>query len=395
MKKYFIFIFSIVLTIGAYLLNSCTKMDHFYKDYITERIYIGKPDSVWVQPGDQKALIGMLTPRDAEAKQVTIKWSASDSLTFPINRDHETQEYIIENLSENDYTFNIFTEDGTGNRSLEIEMSTKVSGDNFRNSIQNRQLSHSVVFPDSVALFWASRFSETLVRSEVEFTDKNGQSQKIISSPQETLNMLKNIDQTKPIWIQTAHLASPNAFEFFLTEATQLDLEETKRNTLTFETTGYLDAAYIDFKFVRFFEESEVPEPKATDIDMAYALGAGSRGNLFTIDGTGFSAFASSWQDAINAWPIRNPGNLKLERGQAALDLYNSLDEMDRNQMKSAYDNSTATPTFRLSSLTVNDVILLHSSARDLYVAVKVIGTPPATSGTYGNFDIEFKVSRP
>src|SRR5699024_2415421 len=105
--------------------------------------------------------------------------------------------------------------------------------------------SHSVVFPDSVALFWASRFSETLVRSEVEFTDKNGQSQKIISSPQETLNMLKNIDQTKPIWIQTAHLASPNAFEFFLTEATQLDLEETKRNTLTFETTGYLDAAYI------------------------------------------------------------------------------------------------------------------------------------------------------
>src|SRR5699024_9630274 len=153
----------------------------------------GKPDSVWVQPGDQKALIGMLTPRDAEAKQVTIKWSASDSLTFPINRDHETQEYIIENLSENDYTFNIFTEDGTGNRSLEIEMSTKVSGDNFRNSIQNRQLSHSVVFPDSVALFWASRFSETLVRSEVEFTDKNGQSQKIISSPQETLNMLKNI----------------------------------------------------------------------------------------------------------------------------------------------------------------------------------------------------------
>lgn len=155
------------------------------------------------------------------------------------------------------------------------------------------------------------------------------------------------------------------------------------------------DAPTFGVLYVQTFLEANVPTPVGADIDMCYALGAGSRGNMFAMDGTGFSAFASAWQAAINAWDVRNVARLKLNRGEDALTLYEGLDENNRTQMIAAYENSSATASTRLSSLMVDDIILLHSSDRGLYVAMKVLATPPAVSGAPGNFTVEIKVSRP
>lgn len=395
MRQHIISIIGSVFCAGMLLLASCTKEDHYYKDYVIQRTYIGKPDSIWIQPGDQRVQIGMLTPKDAEARDLVIHWNNTDSVVLPIDHDAETQAVIIGGLEERSYVFNAYTIDRKGNRSLPMELSTTVYGDAYRGSIRDRNLSHSVVFPDSIALVWNAAQLETLFGVEIEFTDKDGEKQQVFSRASTLVSVFHDADADEPISVRSVYRPHVNAFEYFYTDPVEVDLAATKRSSLTFSSNGYLDAVYVDFKLVRTFLESEVPVPMAADIDMCYALGAGSRGNLFAMDGDGFGAFAANWQALINSWAVQNVGRLKLNRGAAALALYDELDETDRSQMVAAYEDSESVPSTRLSSLRVDDVIFLHSVDRDLYIAIKVTGTPPAENGALGNFVIDFKVSRP
>ncbi|SEM65103.1 protein of unknown function [bacterium A37T11] len=370
-------------------------MDYYYKDYIIERTYVGKPDSIWVKPGNKRVQIGLLTPKDVDAKDLVVHWGSTDSVILTIDHTLDKQSIIIDNLVEQDYVFNAYTRDKLGNHSLPMELSTTVYGDNFKSTILPLVLNYSVVFPDSIALVWDTAPSlETLFGSEIQYTDNAGIQQTFIS-PLKPITIFHDADPNKPISVRTAYIPDSNAFEYFYTEPVVLDMVATKKSSLTFSSAGYKDAAYVDFKFVRTFLSQDVPAPIGKDIDMCYALGGGSRGNFFTMDGTGFSAFTPEWQSGIASWPVRNVTKLKLERNGTALSIYDGLDELNRSQMIAAYDNSTAVESTRLSSLAVNDIIFLHSADRGIYVAIKVISTPPDITGAPGNFVIDFKVSRP
>lgn len=382
--------------VGVLFLTSCTKQDHFYKDYLIERTYIGMPDSIWIKPGDQRVLIEWYTPKDGQAKDMVIR-NGSDSIVVEIDHTVDKQSVIIDNLEERDYVFNAYTSDRLTNRSLLMELSTQVYGDNYREAMTDRNLSHSVVFPtDSLALVWNNLGRpETLYGAEVEFTDNSGTKQQVFSSAPDNVIMLYDVDKDNPITFRSVYRPHENAFDNFYRDEIVVDLVTTKLNTLTFSSTGYLDGYYVDFNLIRRFLIDNIPRPIGENIDMAYALGAGSRGNLFTMDGTGFSAFASTWQDRISNWDVRNYARMKLDRTADAKDLYEALDENNREQMIAAYDNSAGAASTRLSSLAVDDIIFLHSADRGIYVAMKVVGTPPPVSGALGDFTIEFKVSRP
>lgn len=394
MKRNIVSIMGWTLCSWVLLFAACTKMDYYYKDYIIERNYVGKPDSIWIHPGDQRVQIGMLTPKDAEAKEWIIRWDTKDSLVVPIDREVPEQTVIIDKLEERDYVFNAYTSDQKGKRSLPMELSCPVYGPAFRGTIQNRVLSHSVVFPDSVALVWNPMVSNTLYGVEIRYTDKAGVEQTTSMSSGSLVNIVKDVDLTVPVSVRTMFRPHVNAFDYFYTAPQTVDIATTGRHSLILVSDAYQNAEYIDFKFARVFLEADVPKPLGPDIDMAYTLGGSSRSNLFTMAGEGFKAFADNWQAAINFWRIRNAGSLKLDRTAGALATYNGLDEMNRTQMVAAYENSTANPLDRISSLRVNDVIYLHSKDRDIYVAMKVTGVPPAVSGAYGTFSFDFKVSR-
>lgn len=396
MRKRIHAIYSAIFCIGILFFSSCTKMDHFYKDLIVERVYIGKPDSIWVQSGENRVKINFVPPRDAEVKDLIVRWDGGrDSVVVPMNYGSDYQSFIIDNLEERDYMFDAYTTDRKGKRSLPLEMSTPVFGAHFRSTIEKRPFSHSVVFPDSIALLWENMASETLYGVEIDFTDKNGQKQKTFSRSSSAVSVFLDADPNKPVAVKTVFRAHPNAFEYFYTEPVNIDLVATKRNKLTLVSSAYQNAEYIDFKYVRAFLQAEVPRPVGSDVDMAYTLGGSSKSNLFTMDGAGFSAFNADWQLAINQWPVRNSARLKLNRGAAALALYDGLDEMNRSQMVAAYDNSAVAAQDRVFNLLVGDVILLKSTTRNIYVAMKVLAVPPATANTYGKLEMELKISRP
>lgn len=395
MRKNIVSILGGLFCTGVLFITSCTKMDHFYKDYVIERTYTGKPDSIWIQPGDGRIQIGMLTPKDPAAKNIVVRWNQTDSIVMAIDHDATQNFIVIDNLEERDYIFNAYTVNDLGARSLPMELSTNVYGDNFRNTMRERAFTHSVVLGDSIAVIWApsTLLPEIVLGNEIKFTDKNGAPQQVFEPRSKVITILHEVDPTKPITVRTVNRPHSNAFENFYTAALDLDLVETKRNTLTFSSTSYTDAVYVDFHYLRTFLEAGLPTPLGADIDVAYALGAGSRGNLFAMDGTGFGSFASAWQTFIDTWPVQNVGRMKLVKNAGAQ--YDVLDETDRGQMMAAYTSSTATASTRLQSLAVNDLVLMHVVDKDLYVAMKVIATPPPVSGALGDLVIEVKVSRP
>ena len=397
MRKNIISIINGVFCAGIVLLGSCTKMDHFYKDFVIERTYIGMPDSIWIEPGDQRVLIGWRTPKDGQAKDMVVRWGNTDSVIFAIDADEDRQSIIIDNLEERDYTFIAYTSDRMGHRSLLMELNTEVFGDNYRASIRDRDLSHAVVFPvDSIAFIWNSLGQlETLFGTQIEFTNKSGTKQQVFSSVSEAVSMIQDVDPDQPISVRTVYRPHENALDNFYMDPVEIDLVETKRNTLTLSSATYQNADFIDFNLARVFLEKDLPAPTGYNIDLCYALGNSLRGNFLTIDGNGFAGFASAWQDVISNWPIRNVATIKRQTTDGARAVYDSLDETDRDQMKAAFDEATASALQRVYPLNTGDIVFLYSADRDLYVAMKVLKGAPTTAGVYGEMEIEFKISRP
>lgn len=395
MRKNIISMLGYMFCAGVLFLASCTKQDHFYKDYIVERIYTGKPDSIWIQPGDQRLVVGWLTPSDIEAKDMVIRYGTGDSVVVVIDRNMEKQSVVIEGLEERDYTVHAYTSNRSTTQSLLMELSTTVYGDRYRSTVQNMALSHTVVFPDSIGLVWnLVGQPDDLYGTEIEFTNKSGVKQTVFLHRSE-INVLHDVDPNEPIIARGAYRPHPQAFEYFYTAPIMVDLEQTARNSFTFGGGGYTKAVYIDFQWLRTFEYDFLPRPLGNEIDLCYVLGAAAtRGNFITMDAdpSVFGAFNADWRDGISQWPFRREVNIKRSVGAGAVTLYDSLDETDRGQMIAAYENSTNAETKRLTLLAVDDIILLHSVERDLYVAMKVI---KVADGVSDDFTVEFKVSRP
>ncbi len=123
--------------LGLVLLSAfwgaCTEMDA-YKDFVREgeKTYSGKVDSLTVIGGDNKVMIWGLLKADPKITEARISWSAgSESVTIPIDRTTgvDTIKYIIDEMSENNYTFEVVTIDRNGNESVPVYASGSSYGE--------------------------------------------------------------------------------------------------------------------------------------------------------------------------------------------------------------------------------------------------------------------------
>ena len=389
-----------ILGLGALLmviLNSCTKSDHFYKDYIIERTYVGKVDSVWIKPGENRMKMYWLNSKDLSANKLVLYWNDNkDSVIAPIDHAQDTGSFLLNNLEEGDYLFNIISTDTKGNRSLPIEKSVTIYGNTYRNGLLNQGIDHVVLFRDSAIILWNSIGTKTLLMgNEITYTDKDNKEQIVFAPHNSLITTIYNVDTTKEASVRSLYKPDGKALDDIYSNSAEFRLAEKEIHSFRLvSNSAWENGELIDFKLVRKFTESNMPSPKAKDIDICHLRGGGSKHNFLTINSANYSAFGSSYQDAVNSWSIRNKSvMIKMGNGTQAKNVYDGLNEFDKDGMEEAFENAKmeyGAGTERLTLLNTGDIILIHAIDRQMYIAVKVAYSEPD-----GIMDIEFKVSRP
>jgi len=193
------------LILAASFLFSCTKMDATYKDFIKtgEIVYTGRVDSLKAFPGRNRMKLSWLLVSDPKITKNVVYWNdKADSLVMDVVKTTNTDTItaIIANLPEHTFTFQVYTYDNAGHKSIRSEIIGSVYGDNYANSLVNRPISSSVynVTTKNLAITWVG-VSEKAVIMETTFTDNAGVIQKVTEIPVFDPNYPNRPNAFKPI----------------------------------------------------------------------------------------------------------------------------------------------------------------------------------------------------
>ncbi|WP_176146142.1 DUF4998 domain-containing protein [Parapedobacter luteus] len=135
-----------VLLLAVVLLllgQACEKMEDTYAQYLQggEIIYPGKADSLRAFPGDQRIALQWLIVSDPKVVRTVVYWNnGTDSITVPIQKsaDIDTITVILPDMEEGLYTFDVYTYDSLGNRSVGSQVIGEVYGETYHQTISNR-----------------------------------------------------------------------------------------------------------------------------------------------------------------------------------------------------------------------------------------------------------------
>ena len=132
----------LLLTLSVLSIHSCTEMNSIHERYLDgEIVYSGKLDSLQVRPGYYRAQIDGQTTFLGNSKKVYVEFEDRKE-SFQIDEElDDIFSFIIENLDEQTYEFDIQTEDEYGNLSIPQIVAGKSVGNNFINNQESRKLS--------------------------------------------------------------------------------------------------------------------------------------------------------------------------------------------------------------------------------------------------------------
>ncbi|WP_147676549.1 DUF4998 domain-containing protein [Algibacter pacificus] len=208
-------------------LNSCSDQEEDdFKKFLEggEILYTGKIDSLEVYSGKNRMLLeGMLNP-DPKVTSFKVSWANGEgSITVPVEPEDIAKpfSYVIDNLEENIYNFEIRTFDNEENSSIPVFITGKVYGDRYKNSLINRPLlKQDLQESDNSALieFAPVDLTSGILFSELEYTDSNNELKTFtIPLDSETL-ILENFNAGNTFKYRTAFIPEETAIDTFYTE---------------------------------------------------------------------------------------------------------------------------------------------------------------------------------
>ncbi|MDR2773446.1 MAG: DUF4998 domain-containing protein [Tannerella sp.] len=188
MKKFIELIKQTAIAVAALAaLYSCSEMNDKHEQYLDgEIIYAAMVDSAFMYPGRERAEIEVLI-RSQRIETVRIFWNSySDSTDLDINGQVGTFSTTIEDLLEQDYIFNVVSIDEFGNRSLPVEVSGRVYGDNYQSGLIDRSIRWISPTANGLTVQWGSTVS-SVAGVEIVYTNIEGNSQTFRASAEETI----------------------------------------------------------------------------------------------------------------------------------------------------------------------------------------------------------------
>lgn len=165
----------ILLFLSIVGIYSCSDADEYLK-YTEggEVLYTGTLDSLKILPGKNRVKVEALIIGDPKISDIKIYWSNNKkSISIPVTRTQgvDTVSYIIEDLEENIYNFEIRTFDKDGNSSIPKYTSSEVFGERYQESLFNRPIVSNVLIESNLIVNFADMdLSSGVFGLELDYT---------------------------------------------------------------------------------------------------------------------------------------------------------------------------------------------------------------------------------
>jgi hypothetical protein len=214
------------ILLAVVLATSCSDMDADYEKYFIqgEHVYAAKVDSVAPRPGKQRILLEMFV-ESYRVSTARVFWNnRADSLDFAIDGPGK-YEAFLENMAERSYIFQIISFDEFGNRSLPVEVSSRVYGENYQARLVNRPMRTASVNNAGVAsITWGEAdISGGTYASEVRYTDQDGNIKVQNVSVDELSSVIADIKPNTAFEYRTVYQPDSLSIDLFYTDYATVD----------------------------------------------------------------------------------------------------------------------------------------------------------------------------
>ncbi|GEP98883.1 hypothetical protein CCY01nite_51430 [Chitinophaga cymbidii] len=206
------------------LASACRKMDDFRKEYLGNGAitYAGKIDSVKIHPGNGRLMISGLLIGDPKIVKLKIYWdNKTDSLIVPVNRSAgvDTMRIMLNDFPESVKTFMLITEDKYGNTSMAVNITGRIYGPQYNSTLLNRTVELAEMKGDSVVVDWNTLdASSGGISTEVEFTDLDGNTQKVVTERKDSVAILHKFKPGTTFKYRTKFLPDTLAIDTFYSD---------------------------------------------------------------------------------------------------------------------------------------------------------------------------------
>ncbi|TDQ11513.1 DUF4998 domain-containing protein [Pedobacter metabolipauper] len=237
---------SLLFLASAFLMltASCEKMGDTYSDYLKggEITYPGKADSLAAFPGNQRIALQWLIMSDPKVVKGVVYWNNhADSVVVPIQKTSkvDTIKVILPNMEESLYTFEVYTYDKSGNRSIGSQVIGEVFGESYQKTISNRLIKSvswlNLPLQGTTPAFKGAEITWYGVNAqaiflEIEYIKEDGTIVKLREEPVRAVGRpplfrettrLPNCKVNSTIKYRTAFVPDPLAIDTFYTEIKQ------------------------------------------------------------------------------------------------------------------------------------------------------------------------------
>lgn len=225
-KKYIVH--SLAFLSIAIAIVSCTAMDEGYKDFIKngEISYTGKIDSLHIYSGKNRVKVEGLIISDPKVSEVRIFWNnRKDSVVQLINRTSGIDELsvIIPELDENIYSFEVFTYDKLGNRSVPVSEIGTTYGVRYEATltakIMNRKIIYGVEDGPNVTLTLEglNDFTNNSVYTRITYTGTDDTQKEVFVQPNELTVSISDYKTGSDFDYSTAYKPDDECIDVFYT----------------------------------------------------------------------------------------------------------------------------------------------------------------------------------
>ncbi|HWV66435.1 DUF4998 domain-containing protein [Chitinophaga sp.] len=209
---------------GVLLISACTKQSD-YKKYLGngEILYTGKADSLVVHAGRNRVQLSWLLISDPKISRAKIYWNnRKDSAMLDIKRTSgvDTIRYVIPNLEERAYTFEVYNFDRDGNTSVRSEATGFVYGSLYEDALLTRAFSNAEMKEGQAEISWANiDTSGGIIGMQLQYTtsDQVAHDTIITAEPEAQVTVLANYLSMSSFRYRTLYQPDKQAVDTFYT----------------------------------------------------------------------------------------------------------------------------------------------------------------------------------